>query len=262
MKTDRPLVFFDLEATGVSPLDDRIVDIALIRRGPDGAEDSFCSLVNPGVPIPKDAVAIHHITDEMAASAPSLKELAPKILGFIGTADLGGFNILKYDVPLLQTELKRAGFELKLEGRRLVDAFAIYQKMEPRNLGAAYKLYCGKSIENAHRAEADARASFEVFDAQLKRYAELPQDADGIAAFCAPKDAVDREGKFVWRNGEVVFGFGGKHRGKTLREVVATDRSYINWMVDKGSFSADVVKLCRDALMGSLPARPQKKEPA
>jgi DNA polymerase-3 subunit epsilon len=253
MNTDRAVIFFDLEATGVSPLEDRIVDIALIRRQPNGAQDAFCSLVNPGIPIPKDAVAVHHITDAMVASAPRFKELAPKVLDFIGDADLGGFNILKYDVPMLQCELRRSGFELKLEGRRVLDAFAIYQKMEPRTLAAAYKLYCGKTIENAHRAEADARVSLEVFEAQLGYYGELPKDVDSLAAFCAPKDAVDREGKFVWRNGEVVFGFGGKHRGKTLKEVVATDRSYINWMIEKGSFNSDVVKLCRDALLGSLP---------
>ncbi|MBI3551288.1 MAG: 3'-5' exonuclease [Elusimicrobia bacterium] len=255
MKQDRPLVIFDLEATGVSPLEDRIVDIALIRRQPGGGEEVFSSLVNPGLPIPKDAVAVHHITDEMVKDAPSLKELAPKILQFLEGADLGGFNVLKYDIPLLANELKRAGFELPLEGRRVVDAFSIYQKKEPRNLAAAYQLYCGKAIANAHRAEADARATLEILDAQLSHYPDLPQEMGALSAFCAPRDAVDREGKFVWRNGEVVFGFGGKHRGKTLREVAKADRSYINWMIDKGSFSAEVVKLCQAALSGELPVR-------
>ncbi len=237
------------------PLEDRIVDIAMLRRKRDGSEDSFCSLVNPGRAIPKDAVAVHHITDEMVKDSPSFKDLAPKVLEFLSDADLGGFNILKYDIPLLQAELRRAGFEFDLTGHHCVDAFAIFQKMEPRTLSAAYKLYCGKTLENAHRAEVDARASFEVFEAQCGHYVELPKEMSAIAAFCAPKDAVDREGKFIWRNGEIVFGFGGKHRGKALREVAQNDRNYVNWMVEKGSFSSDVVKLCRQALAGNLPAR-------
>jgi len=258
MKTDRALIFFDLEATGVSVSDDRIVDIAMIRKQPDGTQDSLTSLVNPGVPIPKEATAIHHITDAMVAGAPTIKELAPRIIEFMGEADLGGFNILKYDLPLLSAEFRRAGYELILEGRRIADAFAIFQKMEPRNLTAAYKIYCGKPLENAHRAEADARASFEIFEAQLGHYPALPQDIAGISAFCmAARDAnsVDRDGKFVWREGEVVFGFGGKHRGKTLREVVRADRGYINWMIEKANFGSDVTKLCRDALDGNFPTR-------
>jgi len=254
IKQDRTLVFFDLEATGISPLEDRIVDIAMIRRKPDGSEDSFCSLVNPGVPIPREATAIHHITDEMVAGAPTIKELVPKILEFAEGADFGGFNILKYDLPMITAEFKRAGFELSLEGRRLVDAFFIFQRMEPRNLTAAYKLYCGKPLENAHRAEADARASFEIFDAQLARYAALPQEMGALSAFCMARDAkgVDGEGKFVWRNGEAAFNF-GKHRTLSLRDVAMREPSYIEWLMRQERTTPELAKICKDALAGKFP---------
>jgi DNA polymerase-3 subunit epsilon len=254
MNSDRPLVFFDLEATGISALDDKIVDICLLKKFPDGKEELFSSLVNPGVPIPREAVAIHHITDEMVATAPTIKDLAIKILDFIEGADIGGFNILKYDLPMLTAELKRAGFELKLEGRRLVDAFTIFQKMEPRNLGAAYKFYCGKVMDSAHRAEVDTRASLAVFEAQAARYEALPKDMAGIASFCSSRDAkaVDAEGKFVWRNGEAAFNF-GKHRTLTLREVAARDRSYIEWLMRAERTTPELARICKDALEGKFP---------
>jgi DNA polymerase-3 subunit epsilon len=210
--------------------------------------------VNPGVPIPREASAVHHITDDMVKDAPTMKDLAPKLLAFIEGCDLGGFNILKYDLPMLAAELKRVGVELPLSGRRLVDAFTIFQKMEPRNLGAAYKFYCGKTIENAHRAEADARASFAVFEAQLSRYEALPKGMDALAAFCAarPSAGVDAEGKFVWRNGEAAFNF-GKHRTLTLREVVVKERSYIEWLMRAERTTPELAQICKDALAGKFP---------
>jgi len=155
---------------------------------------------------------------------------------------------------MLTAELKRAGYELKLEGRRLVDAFTIFQKMEPRNLGAAYKFYCAKTMENAHRAEVDARASFAVFEAQIERYEALPKDMNGLANFCASRDAkgVDGEGKFVWRNGEAAFNF-GKHRTLTLREVAAREPSYIEWLMRAERTTPELAKICKDALSGKFP---------
>jgi len=253
---DRPLVFFDLEATGISTDNDRIVDIAMVKRSPDGSEAAYSSLVNPGVPIPREASAVHHITDDMVAAAPSFRELAPRVLEFIGDADLGGFNVAKFDVPMLQAELKRAGYELKLDGRRLLDAQVIYHKMERRTLAAAYQFYCGKPLPDAHRAEPDARASMEVFWAQLGRYAELPKDMDGLAQFCSAKDPgkVDGEGKFVWRNGEAAFNF-GKHRTLTLREVVVKERGYVEWLMRADRTTPELAKICRDALEGRFPTR-------
>ena len=255
MKLDRPVVFFDLEATGIAPLEDPIVDIALIKRSPDGSEVVFTSFVNPGVPIPREASAVHHITDDMVREAPRFSELAPRVLEFIGDADLGGFNVLKYDIPMLQAELRRAAHgELNMQGRRVVDAFSIFQRMEPRNLSAAYKLYCGKPLPDAHRAEPDARATMEVFWAQLERYQELPKDVEGVAKFCAPKDPgrVDSEGKFVWRNGEAAFNF-GKHRTLTLKEIAKREPSYLIWLSKAEKTTPELQRLCEDALAGRFP---------
>ena len=251
---DRPLVFFDLEATGISPENDRIVDIALVKQLPDGTDTAFVSLVNPGMPIPREAVAVHHISDDMVASAPSFRELAPRVLDFIGDADLGGFNIGRFDVPMLQAELKRAGFDLKMDGRRILDAQVIYHKMERRTLEAAYKFYCGKPLEGAHRAETDARATREVFWAQVEKYAEVPKTMDGLAQFCSAKDPgkVDSEGKFVWRNGEAAFNF-GKHRTLLLREVVVKERSYIEWLMRAERTTPELAKICQNALEGRFP---------
>lgn len=252
---DRPLVFFDLEATGISTENDRIVDIAMVKRLPDGTEVVYSSLVNPGMPIPREAVAVHHISDEMVAAAPSFKELAPRVLEFIADADLGGFNVGRFDVPMLQAELKRAGYELMMDGRRIMDAQVIYHKMERRTLSAAYQFYCGKPLPDAHRAEPDARASLEVFWAQLDRYPELPKTMDGIAQFCNAKDPgkVDGEGKFVWRNGEAAFNF-GKHRTLLLREVAVRDRGYIEWLMRAERTTPELAKICQEALNGRFPA--------
>ena len=257
MKLDRPLCVFDLEATGTDVNADRIVDVCVLRREPDGTETTVSSLVNPGMPIPAEATAIHKITNEMVAGEPTIKDLAPKLLEIFHGADISGFNAAKYDIPLLTNELKRAGFEWPLAGRRIADSFTIFQRKERRDLTAAYKFYCGKDLTGAHRAEADVRATAEILFAQVEHYADLPKDMAGLDAFCSAVDPsrVDADGKFVWKSGEAAFGFGNKHKGKTLREVVAQDRGYINWMVDKGNFSPDVVRICREALEGKFPAK-------
>jgi DNA polymerase-3 subunit epsilon len=257
MKLDRPLCVFDLEATGTDVMQDRIVDVCVVRYETDGTDKTFSSLVNPGIPIPPEATAIHKITDEMVASEPTVKDLAPRLLDIFEGADISGFNAARYDIPLLTNELKRAGFDFPLTGRRIVDSFTIFQRKERRDLTAAYKFYCGKDLTGAHRAEADVKATAEILFAQVERYADLPKDMAGLDAFCNAVDPsrVDADGKFVWKGGEAAFGFGNKHKGKTLREVVAQDRGYINWMVDKGNFSADVVRICREALEGNFPAK-------
>jgi len=257
MKLDRPLCIFDLEATGTDVAQDRIVDVCVLRVEPDGTETAFSSLVNPGVPIPPEATAIHKITDAMVAAEPTLKDLAPRLFEIFEGADLSGFNAVKYDIPLLTNELKRAGFDWPLTGKRIVDSFTIFQRKERRDLTAAYKFYCGKDLTGAHRAEADVRATAEILFAQVEHYADLPKDMTGLDAFCSAVDPsrVDADGKFTWKNGEAAFNFGNKHKGKTLREVIAQDRGYINWMVDKGAFSADVVRICREALEGKFPAK-------
>jgi DNA polymerase-3 subunit epsilon len=257
IKLDRPLCVFDLEATGVDVNQDRIVDICVLRREPDGTETVFSSLIDPGVPIPPEATAIHHITDAMVAGQPTIRDLAPQIVSLFAGADLSGFNAARYDIPLLAAELKRAGVEWPGEGRRVVDAFVIFQRKERRDLTAAYKFYCGKEHAGAHRAEADVRATAEILFAQAAHYADLPKDMEGLHAFCSAIDPsrVDAEGKFVWKNGDAAFGFGNKHKGKSLRQVQREDPGYIDWMVNKGNFSPEVIRLCREAQAGNFPVK-------
>jgi len=157
MKLDRPLCVFDLEATGTDPLNDRIVDVCVLRYDPDGKETLLSSLVDPGVPIPAESTAIHHITDAMVRGEPAIKDLAPRLLEIFEGADLSGFNAARYDIPLLTAELKRAGFDWPLAGKRVVDSFTIFARKERRDLSAAYKFYCGKEHGGAHRAEACPR---------------------------------------------------------------------------------------------------------
>ena len=257
MKLDRPLCVFDLEATGTDVAKDRIVDICVLRREPDGTERLLNSLVDPEMPIPPESTAIHKITDQMVRGQPTLKDLAPRILDILAGADLSGFNAARFDIPMLANELKRAGFELPMDGRRVADAYVIFARKERRDLAAAYQFYCGKPLDGAHRAEADVRATAEILFAQVARYGDLPKDMEGLHAFCSQPESgrVDMEGKFVWRNSEAAFGFGNKHKGKTLREVAAQDRGYIEWMINKGNFSPEVVRMCREALEGRFPAR-------
>ncbi|MBI4060863.1 MAG: 3'-5' exonuclease [Elusimicrobia bacterium] len=257
IKLDRAICVFDLEATGTNVLEDRIVDICILRREPNGEETVFSSLVNPGVPIPPEASAIHRITDDMVRDQPRLSDLAPKILAIFKNADISGFNAAKYDIPLLAAEFKRFGAAWPEAGKRVVDSFTIFARKERRDLTAAYKFYCGKELSGAHRAEADVRAAAEVLWAQAERYPDLPRDVAGLEAWCNQVDPsrVDAEGKFVWKNGEAAFGFGNKHKGKTLRDVARSDRGYVSWMIEKGNFSADVVRICREALEGRFPEK-------
>ena len=253
----KPVVFFDLETTGVAPDRDRIVDLAFLRRAPDGQEEVFSALVDPGMPIPPEATAVHHITDEMVRGQPGFAALAPKLLDFIGDADLAGFGILRFDVPMLTAEFQRAGITFTTASRSLVDALTVFHRMEPRNLTAAYKLYCGKALEDAHRAEADMRASSDVLWAQLERYPELPKDMAGLAAFCQDRDTsgVDSQGKLVWRNGKAAFNF-GKHRTLTLEEVARKEPGYIEWLMKAERTTPELARICSEALMGKFPVKP------
>jgi DNA polymerase-3 subunit epsilon len=256
LKLERPLCVFDLEATGVDPAQDRIVEISVLRREPDGRETLFSSLVNPGVPIPAEAAEIHGITDAMVADQPPFHAIAPRILKAFDGADLAGFNAIRYDVPLLCAEFKRIGADWPGPGRKVLDPHVIFQRKERRDLSAAYRFFCGKELAGAHRAEADVRATAEVLWAQVERYADLPKDVAGLGAWCAQVDPgrVDAEGKFIWKSGEAVFNFGVK-RGAPLREIAVNEPSYLKWMVEKGRFSPDVIRICREALAGKFPAK-------
>lgn len=241
----RPLVFFDLETTGLMVGKDRIVEISLLKIDVNGDESSLTQLINPECPIPAETSAIHGIYDKDVADKPTFKEMAGKLNGFIGNADMAGFNSNKFDVPLLVEEFLRVGVSFDVDHRYFIDVQNIFHRMEQRTLKAAYKFYCGKPLENAHSAEADTRATFEVLKAQIKRYADAPfednnnnvsypvkNDVKKLAEFSGDKRKADLVGHLVFNNkSEICFNF-GKHKGKTVKEVFQIEPTYYAWMMN------------------------------
>lgn len=255
---DRPLVVFDLETTGTDTEKDRIVQIGLIRVEPDGTRRSWDQLVNPERPIPPEASAIHGIRDEHVQGQPTMAQLGAELEQWLAGADLAGYNSVRFDLPLLQAELQRAGRPIDFGGVRHLDAMSIFHQMERRDLTAALRFYCDQEMEGAHNALADVTATLEVLDAQLGRYPDLPRDLDGLHRFCNPDEGrfVDRSRKFVWNEqGEAVFTF-GKFNGRSLQDTVALKdgRGYLEWMLNK-DFSAEVKGILRGALAGTFPQR-------
>lgn len=258
---DRPLCFFDLEATGVNTAEDRIVEICIIRREVDGSEKTLSTLVDPECPIPPESSEVHHISDEDVKGKPTFKQLAPQVLEILDGADLAGYNIKSFDVPMLAAEIKRAGVEVKGQKRRIVDAYLVFKRQEPHNLATAARFYCGLVLgEEAHRADADVRATMAVVDAQAEHYEDLPRSVAGIDAWLAQKDPrfVDFDGKFRWAAQEAVCAF-GKNNGKTLRYLAMKDRSFLEWML-RSQFSRDTLDVVRKALAGEFPMRPQEAD--
>lgn len=232
LKLSKPLAFFDLETTGVNVAQDRIVEISVIKLNPDGTEETLTELVNPGMPIPAEAAAVHGITNEKIADKPKFKELAPTIRTFIGDADLSGYNCLKFDVPLMIEEFLRNDEDFDMKNRKVVDVQNIFHKMEQRTLVAAYKFYCDGDLTNAHSAEADTRATLEVLQAQVEKYDELEGNVEMLHDFSKRGNAVDFAGHIIEnQDGEPVFNF-GKNKGKTVVEVLKTNPGYYSWMMD------------------------------
>ncbi len=229
----RPIVFFDIESTGVEPARDHIVEISLIKVHPNGDEEVKTRRINPGVHIPEASTAIHGITDQDVADCPTFPQVANSLAEFIKCADLAGYNSNKFDIPMLVEEFMRAGVEIDLSGKRFVDVQNIFHKMEQRTLAAAHKFYCGTEIENAHSAEADIRATLAVLKAQLDRYPEeLKNDVEFLADFSRMSRNVDFAGRIALNERDVpVFNF-GKHKGRPVAEVLATEPSYYNWMMN------------------------------
>ena len=254
---DRPLVFIDFETTGVSPVSDRIIEFSMIKVHPDGRREVMTRRVNPGIPIPPDSSRIHGITDADVAGAPPFVRIADEVLTFISDADLAGFNIQRFDLPILHRELSLAGRRLEMQGRAVVDAQVIYHRRVPRDLAAAYRLYCGKELTDAHRSEADIEACVEVLDAQLAAYPDLPRTPRDLYDYFTPRDpnSIDAEGKFLWEGAEVVFGFGPDGvRGRPLREVAANNTRFLDWILRK-DFHPDVKVIVENALQGRFPLR-------
>ncbi len=269
MKIDlkRPLVFFDLETTGIQIGSAYIVEISLVKANVDGSVVEVTHRVRPArrvmrdgvevmetVPIPRETTAIHGISDADVADKPTFRELAPEILAFIGDADLAGYNSNKFDVPLLVEEFLRNGFDFDISTRYLVDVQNIFHKMEQRTLKAAYKFYCGKDLENAHSANADTMATYEIFLAQLERYKDaeytdekgnvskpIVNDIPALSEFSKSRQWADLEGRIGIKNGVEVFNF-GKHKDKPVKEVFAVEPSYYSWMMN-GDFSMTTKKV-------------------
>ncbi|MBK9399919.1 MAG: 3'-5' exonuclease [Bacteroidetes bacterium] len=242
IKLNKPLAFFDLETTGITVGADRIVEISILKLMPDGSKPVLTKRVNPEIPIPAGASKVHGIYDQDVAHEPTFKQLAPEISAFIGNADLAGYNSNKFDIPMLVDEFLRVEINFDMKGRRMVDVQNIFHKMEQRTLAAAYKFYCQKEIENAHSAEADIIATYEVFVAQLERYPDLAKDVEGLHQFTAMNQNVDLAGRIVFNEKkEEVFNF-GKHKGRTVADVFEKEPSYYDWML-KGDFPAETKKV-------------------
>jgi DNA polymerase-3 subunit epsilon len=253
LRTDRPIAFFDLETTGTDPATDRIVELSVLRIDPGGDRATKTRRLNPERPIPPEATAIHGIRDEDVRDEPTFRMIARGFLDFLGESDLAGFNVLRFDVPLLDRELRDCGLDLGLTRRRIVDAMTIYHRMERRDLSAAVRFYLGRQHEGAHGAEADVLAVVDVLEAQLARYEDLPRSVEELAAWCdpTPPGALDRAGKFVWKDGRAVFAF-GKFQGRTLEAVARDKPDYLEW-ITRSDFPDDARELARRALRGEFP---------
>ncbi|PLX07814.1 MAG: DNA polymerase III subunit epsilon [Marinilabiliales bacterium] len=231
----KPIVFFDLETTGINITTDRIVEVSLLKVLPNGTEQLKTYRVNPEMPIPAESTAIHGISDEDIKDAPTFKMIAKELASFIEDSDLGGFNSNKFDVPLLAEEFIRADTSIDLKKRRFVDVMVIFMKKEPRNLSAAYKFYCDKNLEDAHTAEADTKATFEIFKSQLEKYSDLGKSIDEVSSFSSHNRNADFAGRLVYDEEENILINFGKYKGKKLSDVLKKDPSYYDW-VQKADF--------------------------
>lgn len=246
-----PIVFLDLETTGVDPSRDRIVEISLVKVMPDGTKEVKTRRINPEMPIPPAATAVHGITDEDVKDCPRFREIAKSLAAYIEGCDFGGFNSNKFDIPVLAEEFLRAGVDVDLKKRKMVDVQNIFHKMEQRTLVAAYKFYCDKDLENAHSAEADTLATYEVLMAQLDRYEELKNDIDFLADFSSRSQFVDYAGRIVYdEKGVEVFNF-GKHKGRSVAEVFREEPSYYLWMMN-GDFPKYTQKVITEIRLREL----------
>ncbi len=236
LKLKNPLVFFDLETTGINANTDRIVEISYLKVHPNGNEETKTYRVNPGMPIPKEASDIHHITDEDVAHSPTFKEIGKNIAKDIEGCDLAGFNSNRFDVPMLAEEFLRNDIDIDLSKRKLIDVQVIFHKMEQRTLSAAYKFYCNAELEGAHGAEADTRATYEVLKSQLDRYPDLNNDVQYLSEFSSFNRNVDFAGKIVLNDKDVeVFNF-GKYKDQPVEDILKRDSGYYGWMM-QGDFA-------------------------
>lgn len=272
LKLKRPLAFFDLETTGVNISTDRIVEISILKVSPEGEETVRTLKINPEIPIPLESSMFHGIYDDDIKEAPTFKDVAEELAAFIGDADLAGYNSNKFDIPMLMEEFIRAGLDFSLDGRHFVDVQNIFHQMEQRTLKAAYRFYCGKDLDNAHSAEYDVRATYEVLKSQLDRYENMEwedkagnkcipvvNDVPALHQFTNLSRPVDFAGRMVFNEqGEEVFNF-GKHKGRAVEDVFTMEPSYYSWMM-QGDFPL-YTKKCLDTVWKRFRAKQKEQAP-
>lgn len=250
----KPLVVFDLETTGVNVNESRIIQLALLRLNPDGTTKELNLRFNPEVAIEPEATAIHGITNDMLANESTFASLAGAIWSVFEGCDLAGFNVEKFDIPLLTATFNRLGFTPPAEGHKVVDVMTIYHKNEKRDLPSAVRFYLNKLHLGAHDAMADVRATLDILNTQIVRYG-LGDQVEHLSNYCheKPKEFVDDDGKFIWRADKACVSF-GKHLGRSLQEMSQQEPGYLNWMLN-GSFSPSTKELAYNALQGIYPTR-------
>ena len=232
LQLHKPICFFDLETTGINISKDRIVEISILKVYPDGKEDSRTWVVNPEMPIPAEVTAIHGISDADVVDKPTFKEISKEVYNMVKDSDLGGFNSNRFDIPVLAEEMLRADIDFDMKSAKSIDVQTIFHKMEQRTLSAAYKFYCDKNLDDAHSAEADTKATYEVLKSQLDRYDDLENDATFLAEFSSRKKFADFAGFIIYnKNGDECFSF-GKHKGKLVTDILDTDPGYFGWILN------------------------------
>ena len=251
LSLSRPIAFIDLETTGVSLSNDRIVEIAIIKISPDGSRQVKRKLINPEMPIPKESSDIHGITDDMVKDAVTFKQAGNEIKMFIENCDMGGYNSNRFDIPILMEEFLRAGMDVDLSTRKMVDVQHIFYTMEPRTLTAAYKFFCEKELVDAHSAEADVDATIDVLMAQLKKYTQLGDSVESILSVIGEDKIVDYARRFSYNDkGVEVFNF-GKHKGRAVRDVLKAEPQYYDWMM-RGDFPLHTKQKLTEILNSTL----------
>ncbi|MGB0879772.1 MAG: exonuclease domain-containing protein [Polaribacter sp.] len=245
LKLTKPIIFFDLETTGISIATDRVVEISILKVFPNGNKESKTWLVNPEIKIPKEASDIHGITNEQVVTEPTFKELAPKINEMIADCDLAGFNSNRFDIPLLAEELMRAGIDFDMNNRKAIDVQVIFHKKEQRTLSAGYKFYCGKELEGAHGAEADTNATYEILLAQLDKYDDIGNTVGALSEYSTHGKRADFAGFILFNDKDKeIFSF-GKYKGRTVEEVLKENPGYNAW-IQKADFPLYTKKVLRE----------------
>jgi DNA polymerase-3 subunit epsilon len=250
LQLTRPLAFIDLETTGINISSDRIVEIAIVKILPEGTKQVKRKLINPQIPIPQSSSDIHGITDDMVKDAPTFKQVANELKQFLEGCDIGGYNSNRFDMPMLIEEFLRIDINYSIDGKKFVDVQKVFHMMEQRTLSAAYKFYCGKTLEGAHGAEADATATWEVLEAQVERYPQIGTSVESIVKFTGEDDLVDFARRFIKVNGIEVFNF-GKHKGKPVTQVLKEEPQYYDWMM-KGDFAMNTKQKFTEILNRTL----------